>query len=127
MSFVFFSRFSCNQNIIQIYEKEVEILEYGIHEPLEGLGCIFKAEGHAKEFEQSKWRDHSSFWYLFRIDGHLVITSDQIDLAENILSGQVCSKVVEPRNWVAVNRRYAIYSTKIATRAPPSLRFRDHV
>ena len=45
---------ACYQNVVQVDENTVEVLADHVHEPLKGLGRVFKSEGHAQKFVESK-------------------------------------------------------------------------
>ncbi len=50
-----------DDDVVQVAEHEGEVLEYAVHEALEGLGGVAEAEGHEEVLEQTKRRDDRSF------------------------------------------------------------------
>ena len=63
---------------------------------------VLETERHAKELEKSKRCDHCSFGYVLWVNRYLVETSDQIDLAEDVSSGEVGREVMDAWYRVAV-------------------------
>ena len=77
---VFFLVSACHQNVVQVDEGEGKTLADCVHQPLEGLGGVFKPKGSPQKFEKSEWGDNSSLVDVFRGYGNLVISMDQVDL-----------------------------------------------
>ena len=99
---------TCHQDVVQVDEKEIEPLENGVHQPLEGLCGIFEAKRHTEEFEKSKRADNGSLWNVVWVNGYLVIASDQVHFAEEDLTGQVGREIVDPRDRIPIVLRGAI-------------------
>ena len=54
-----------------------------IYCPLECLCSVSQAEAHEKVLKQSKWRDDGGFGDVGGGDGYLVVTFDEVNLAED--------------------------------------------
>lgn len=52
---MFLPRVASHENIVQVNEQKIKSPTHGIHQALERLRGILKAERHTKELEQTKW------------------------------------------------------------------------
>ena len=52
------------------------------------------------------------------MDRNLVISTDEVHLRENCLSGEFGGKVVDSRHWVSIKLSGFIQSSEIAARSP---------
>ena len=114
---VFIAASACNQDVVQVHEEEVQILEDGVHESLERLGGILKPEGHAKELKKSKWGDDCGLWNVLRVDWYLMVPSDEVNLAEDDLAGEVGREVMDSGYWVPIILTLAVELPVITTRS----------
>ena len=46
-----------SQVVVQVHKDTGLVSKGVVHQPLEGLGGVFEAEGHTKELKKSEWRD----------------------------------------------------------------------
>ena len=119
--FVFFRGLACHQDVVQVHEQEVQILENGIHQPLEGLGGVLETEGHAEELKEPERGDHCRLWDVVGVDRDLMIPADEIHLGEDDHAGQVGREVMDAGDRVPVILGDAIELPEIPARAiaPP--------
>ncbi len=81
-----------------------------IYCPLECLRSISQAEAHEKVLKQTKWRDDGGLWDVGGGDGYLVVSLDEVDLAEDGASVQAIDEVLHVWQWVPVWRCYGVES-----------------
>jgi len=89
-------------DVIQIHEKERQVPQHRVHEPLECLRSVLQAEWHAQELERPERRDHRCRRDIQRVDGYLVVSTDEVHFGKKSLSSQVGRKILDVRDWVAV-------------------------
>ena len=75
-----------------------------IYRPLECLCSISQAEAHEKVLKQSKRRDDGGFGDVGGGNGYLVVTFDEVDLAEDGAPVQAIGEVLHVRQGVPVWR-----------------------
>jgi hypothetical protein len=63
-----------NKEIVKVDEKEGKGTEKGVHEALESLSSIFKAERHEIELEEAKGSYNCCFWDVVFVHRYLIIT-----------------------------------------------------
>ena len=72
-------RFAGDQNVIQVYENELQISAHRIHETLERLGRILESHWHSQKLEKAKRRDDSCFGDVIWVDRDLVVPFHKIN------------------------------------------------
>ncbi|XP_078256156.1 disrupted in schizophrenia 1 protein-like [Rhinoraja longicauda] len=72
---MFLLRVTSHEDIVHVNEKEIESLTHGVHQALEVLRGVLKAEGHMQEHKQTKVGDFSRFGHILLTDGNLVLQS----------------------------------------------------
>ena len=108
---------TCNQDVVQVDEEEVQVLEDGVHESLERLGGILKPEGHAEELKEAKRGDDCGLRDVLRVDWDLVVPTDEVHFAEDALAGEVGREVMDSGYWVPVILTLAVELPVITTRS----------
>ena len=69
---------------------------------MECLRSISQAEAHEKVLKQTKGRDDGGLWDVGGGDGYLVVSLDEVDLAEDGSSVQAIGEVLHVWQWVPV-------------------------
>jgi hypothetical protein len=64
-------------------KKIFKVSTFLIYFPLERLSSVPVAETHEQILKQSKWGDDGSFWYGGGGNEYLVVSFDQVNLAED--------------------------------------------
>ena len=82
-----------NEHVIHVHEQVIEVAEDFVHHPLKHLSCILQAERHSQELESAKRGRNSCFRNVFFSYRYLVISFDEVYLAEELPSVQPCGKV----------------------------------
>ena len=72
------------------------------------LGCVLEAERHAKELKKTERGDDSRLGNVDRMYGHLVVSTDEVHLAEDLAAMQLRPDVLDVRHWVLVGCRDVI-------------------
>ena len=80
MLFVGLSVFAGHQDVINIDKGELQTPTDSAHQALKGLGCIFQAKWHVKEFKESERSDDGSFRNVLCGHWNLVVASNEIDI-----------------------------------------------
>ena len=73
---MFIGVFACHQDVIEVYEQEIQILEDRVHEPLEGLCGVLEAKWHTEKLQKSERCNHCCLGHVLWVDWYLVIASD---------------------------------------------------
>ena len=81
--FVSFHVLACYQDIIYIYECEIQSLKDSVHHALESLGGIFEAKRHPKKLKKTKWCNDGSLKNICFGHQDLVVALNQVDLEEH--------------------------------------------
>jgi hypothetical protein len=77
-----------NKDIINVSEAEIQVFKDVVHETLESLGSVPKAEGHERKFKQAERSSNSCFLDVFGMDGNLVVSSYQVNFGESCATGK---------------------------------------
>ena len=72
-----------HQDMVNVDEKEWQVWEDRVHEPLKSLGCVLEAERHAEKLEEEEWCDDSRFGDVVWVHGYLVVPVDEVHLADD--------------------------------------------
>ena len=91
-----------DENVVQINKTVWEMAKYSVHESLEGLCRVAEAERHPKELEQAEGSDDGGFGNMLGIHGNLEIALGQIQLTENSAAMEICRKILDIGEWVAI-------------------------
>ena len=86
---VFFLVLARHQNVVQVDERKGKTLADGVHQPLEGLGGIFKPEGGPQKLEKSERRDNGGFVDVFWGHGDLMTPPDKVDFSKALTPMQL--------------------------------------
>ena len=65
-----------NKDVIQVHEDKWQASKDAVHQPLEGLGRVFKAERHSDELVEPEGGDDRRLLHMFSVHWNLVITTD---------------------------------------------------
>lgn len=98
-----------------------------IYRPLECLCSISQAEAHEKVLKQSKRRDDGGFGDVGGGDGYLVVTFDEVDLAEDGAPVQAIGEVLHVRQGVPVWRCDGVEPPVVAAGSPGAVLLGHHV
>ena len=82
---------------------------------------------HTKELEQSERSNDRGLGNVLWTNRYLMETFDQVDLAEDMLAGEVGSKIVDAWNRITIVLRDAVESAVIAAWPPAAPRFGSYV
>ena len=82
-----------DEHIIHVDQEVIEVAEDFVHHPLKRLSSILKAERHSKELKRTKRRRDSCLRNVSFLYRYLMISFDEVYLAEELPSVQSCGKV----------------------------------
>ena len=94
-----------DQDVVDVDESEIQASEDLVHEPLERLCRILKAERHAEKLPQTERGDDGRLGDVVCVHWDLVVATNQINLREDPCPCQVGREVLYMWDWVAVRRR----------------------
>ncbi len=91
------------------------------------MSSVPEAKTHEQILKQSKEGDDGSFWYVGGGDAYLVVSFDQVDLAEDGAAVQPIGQVLHVREGVPVRGGDRVEAAIVAAGLPGSVFFGDHV
>ncbi len=98
-----------------------------IYCPLECLCSVSQAKAHEKVLKQSKWRDDGGFGDGGGGDGYLMVSFDEVDLAEDGASVEAIGEVLHVRQGVPVWRCDSVEPPVVAAGSPGAVLLGHHV
>ncbi len=90
-----FSRWTENEEIVKVNEKEGKGTEEGVHEALEDLSGIFEAKWHEIELEEAKGGYYCCLWDVVFLRRYLIITLLQIQFGKDGGTMKMSRQVLE--------------------------------
>ena len=116
-----------NQYVVDVYKDKFKVTADFVHKTLESLSRIAKSIGHTLELKEAKRCDECCFWDILWSDRYLMVSPDEVDLGEYCATWKAGRKVLNMWNWVTIWFSGGIDSPIVTTRAPVTVRLRDHV
>ena len=107
-----------DENVVQINKTVWEMAKYSVHESLEGLCRVAEAERHPKELEQAEGCDDGSLGDVLGVHGHLEVTLGEVEFTEDVTSMEICRKILDIGEWIAIMLGVVVQSAVIAAGAP---------
>ena len=116
-----------NEYIVEVDKNRIQPGAHSVHKSLERLCCIFQAKWHSQKFPKAERGNYRGFGHVLWRDGNLMISSYEIDLGENLLSGQNSRKILNMRDRVTVRYSGVIEPAEIAAGALFAIALVDQV
>ncbi|XP_032889029.1 uncharacterized protein LOC116980683 [Amblyraja radiata] len=116
-----------HQDVVEVHRNKLEAVSHPVHQPLECLRSVLKAEWHPHELVQPERRDDCRLGYILQVDRDLVITSYQIRFGAYSSPGQMGVEVLDVGYGVSVCGCCSIQLPIIPARSPAPASLWDHV
>ena len=84
MLFVFGGVGAGDEDVINVRVNELQTAGEFVDEALKGLSGVAETKWHFDELKQTKWCGDGSFGNVIFGHGDLVVSSDEVDLGENV-------------------------------------------
>ena len=116
-----------SQVVVQVHKDTGLVSKGVVHQPLEGLGGVLEAKRHVEVLEQAEGGDDGCLRDSGSGDWHLVVALDQVQLAEDLASGQAAVEVLHVGQGIPVRGSDVVESAVVAAGSPAAILFRYHV
>ena len=107
-----------DEDVIEINETIRKMAKNPVHESLEGLCRVAEAERHPKELEQAEGCDDGGLGDVLGVHGHLEVTFGEVEFAEDVTAMEICRKILDIGEWIAIMLGVVVQSAVIAAGAP---------
>ena len=118
---------TCNKNVVQVDEDEVQVPEYAVHQPLKSLRRIFQTKWHAQKFKQAKWSDYCRLGNVCGVHGYLMVSTDEVNDRKDCRRRRNGTERVDVWQRVFVVLSGCIKPPEVSTRSPTTIWFWHHL